>query len=130
MKSLDSDWASMVLWVGMKITCLVSWSTITRISVWPSEGESCLMKSIEIDSQGWGGIGSCNNGLYGLCHLDLFLLQALQDFTKSTTKDFILGQVNSRRISCWVLVWPGWPARIWSWKVRRTRRHRSGASGT
>jgi len=79
----------------MKITCLVSWSTITKMSVWPSEGGSCSMKSIEIDSHDWGGIGSCNSGPYSLCYFDLFLLQALQDFTKSTTMDFIFGHANS-----------------------------------
>jgi len=47
------------LTVRMNITCLVSWSTTTRISVWPSDGGNCSMKSIEMDSQGRGGIGSC-----------------------------------------------------------------------
>ena len=59
MNSRASPVASMVLVVGTKIACLVSLSTITRISVYPSEGGNCSIKSIDTDSQGCGGTGSC-----------------------------------------------------------------------
>jgi len=46
--------------IGMKMNCFVKWSTTTKIAVKPSEeGGSCLMKSMEIESQGRTGMGSC-----------------------------------------------------------------------
>src|SRR5258707_12651026 len=58
-----NSWASsresMELWVGMKRDCLVRQSTITNIAVCPSDARSCSIKSIEMDSHGCGGIGSC-----------------------------------------------------------------------
>src|SRR5260221_11831444 len=67
-RNIQASWgASTVSWVGMNSDCLVSLSTITRITVNPSDTGSCLMKSIEIDSQGWAGIGSCLRSPYGLC---------------------------------------------------------------
>src|SRR5258705_11195532 len=63
--------ASTMLWVGMNSDCLVSLSTITRIAVNPSDAGSCSMKSIEIDSQGWLGIGSCLRRLEGLWRMAL-----------------------------------------------------------
>ena len=50
--------------IGMKMDCFVNQSTTTRIAVKPLEdGRSCLMKSIEIESQGWTGMGSCQSSL-------------------------------------------------------------------
>ena len=45
--------------VGMKIDCFEKQSTMTRIEVNPEEAGSCLMKSIEIEFQGFSGTGSC-----------------------------------------------------------------------
>src|SRR6266446_8658379 len=73
--------ASTMSWVGMNSDCLVSLSMITRIAVNPSDVGSCLMKSIEIDSQGWVGIGSCLRSPYGLWHGTLVCAQLVQDFT-------------------------------------------------
>ena len=47
------------LQVGMNMACLVSLSTTTRMSVYPRDLGSCSMKSIDMDSQGWGGMDSC-----------------------------------------------------------------------
>src|SRR5258708_21964125 len=59
-RNSQASWGvSTVSWVSMNSDCLVSLSMITRIAVNPSDAGSCLMKSIEIDSQGWLGIGSC-----------------------------------------------------------------------
>jgi hypothetical protein len=43
----------------MNIPCLESRSTITRIDVKPKESGSFSMKSMEIEFQGFSGIGSC-----------------------------------------------------------------------
>jgi hypothetical protein len=37
------------------------------------------IKSIEIDSQGWSGTGSCWSKPYGLCHFAFDLAQVVQD---------------------------------------------------
>src|SRR6266436_4661397 len=73
--------ASTMSWVGINRDCLVSLSMITRIAVNPSDMGSCLMKSIEIDSQGWAGIGSCLRSPYGLWCGTLVHVQLVQDFT-------------------------------------------------
>jgi len=39
-----------VSWVGMKIPCLESWSTMTRMAVCPAEAGSCSMRSIDMES--------------------------------------------------------------------------------
>ena len=44
--------ASIDLWVGINMACLVSLSTTTRISVYPRDSGSCSMKSMDINSQG------------------------------------------------------------------------------
>src|SRR5258705_10584099 len=49
-----SSGESMESWVGMKRDCLVRQLTITNITVCPSDVGGCLMKSIEMDSHGWG----------------------------------------------------------------------------
>src|SRR5258707_15685069 len=64
--SWASSGESMESWVGMKRDCLVRQSTITNITVCPSDVRSCLMKSIEMDSHGCGGIGSCLRKPYGV----------------------------------------------------------------
>ena len=45
--------------VGVNIACLENLSTTTRMESEPSESGRDLIKSIEIESQGRGGIGSC-----------------------------------------------------------------------
>jgi len=54
-KSIDI----MVLWIEIKIACLVSRSTMTKIVSNLEDDESFLMKSIEIEFYGYSGIGSC-----------------------------------------------------------------------
>ena len=39
----------MVLWAGIKIACLVSWSTMTKIVSNPEDDGSFSMKSIEME---------------------------------------------------------------------------------
>src|SRR5258708_24374639 len=63
--SWESSRELMESWVGMKRDCLVRQSTITNIAVCPSNVRSCSMKSIEMDSHGHGGIGSCLRKPYG-----------------------------------------------------------------
>src|SRR6266436_5322332 len=80
-RNIQASWgASTMSWVGMNSDCLVSLSMITRIAVNPSNVGSCSMKSIEINSQGWAGIGSCLRSLYGLWHGTLVHAQLVQDF--------------------------------------------------
>src|SRR5258705_7293564 len=78
-----NSWASsrelMELWVGMKRDCLVRWLTITNIAVCPPDAGSCSIKSIEMDSHGCGGIGSCLRKPYGLCHFALEHAHTVQD---------------------------------------------------
>jgi hypothetical protein len=57
----------------------VKWSTTTKIAVKPLESGSCLIKSIEIDFQGWSRIRSCQRRPYGLCHFAFDLAQVVQD---------------------------------------------------
>src|SRR6266446_759285 len=79
-RNIQASWGvSTVLWVGMNSDCLVSLSMITRITVNPSDVGSCLMKSIEIDSQGWPGIGSCLRRPYSLWHVALVHAQLVHD---------------------------------------------------
>ena len=54
-KSMDM----MVLWAGIKITCLVSRSTMTKIVSNLKDDRSFLIKSIEMEFHGRLGIGSC-----------------------------------------------------------------------
>ena len=49
----------MVLWAGIKITCLVSQSTITKIVSNLKDNRSFLIKSIEIEFHSHSGMGSC-----------------------------------------------------------------------
>src|SRR5258708_39368127 len=65
--SWASSGESMESWVGMKRDCLVRQSTITNIAMCPSDAGSCSIKSIEMDSHGHGGIGSCLRKPYSLC---------------------------------------------------------------
>ena len=48
-----------VLWAGIKIACLVSQSTITKIVSNLEDNRSFLMKFIEIEFYSHSGIGSC-----------------------------------------------------------------------
>ena len=67
-----------VSWVGIKIDCFESRSTITRMAVKPSEDGNCSIKSMEIEFQGFSGIGSCWSLPYGRCRDALDLAQAVQ----------------------------------------------------
>ena len=49
----------MVLWAEIRITCLVSWLTMTKIVSNPEDDGSFSMKSIEMEFHGCSGIGSC-----------------------------------------------------------------------
>jgi len=49
----------MVSWIGIKITCLVSQLTMTKIVSNTENDGSFLMKSIKIEFHGCLGIGSC-----------------------------------------------------------------------
>ena len=73
----------MVLFVGTKMTCFISLSTMTRMAENPNPFDlgSCLMKSMDIEDQGWAGIGSCFSFPYGLWQGALALAQLVQDFT-------------------------------------------------
>ena len=58
-KSLASLAEVMVLYVGMKMLCFDSRSTMTRMVLKLEDGGSFLMKSMEMEFQGHSGIGSC-----------------------------------------------------------------------
>ena len=45
----------------MKMDCLVSRSTMTRMAVYPPESGNCSMRSMEMEFHGRSGIGSCFN---------------------------------------------------------------------
>ena len=49
----------MVSWAGIKIACLVSQLTMTKIVSNPEDDRSFLIKSIEIEFHGHSGMGSC-----------------------------------------------------------------------
>jgi len=49
----------MVLWTEIKITCLVSQLTMTKIMSNLEDNGSFLMKSIEMEFHGHSGIESC-----------------------------------------------------------------------
>jgi len=54
-KSMDM----MVLWAEIKIACLVSWSTMTKIVSNPEDNRSFSMKSIEMEFHSHSGIEIC-----------------------------------------------------------------------
>ena len=49
----------MVSWAGIKIVCLVSQLTMTKIVSNPEDDRSFFIKSIEIEFHGHSEIGSC-----------------------------------------------------------------------
>jgi len=49
----------MVSWAGIKIACLVSWLTMTKIVSNLENDRSFLIKSIEIEFHSHSGIESC-----------------------------------------------------------------------
>ena len=53
-KSVDM----IVSWVEIKIACLVSWSTMTKIVSNPEDDRSFLIKSIEMELHGHSEMGS------------------------------------------------------------------------
>jgi len=56
----------MVLWAGIKIACLVSQLTMTKIVSNPEDDGRFLMKSIEMEFHSYSGIGSYLRDLEGL----------------------------------------------------------------
>ena len=56
----------MVLWAGIKIAYLESWSTMTKIVSNPEDDRSFLMMSIEMEFHSHSGMGSCLRDLLGL----------------------------------------------------------------
>ena len=59
--SWESSGDVMVSLVGMNRDCFVSQSTMTKMEVWPLEGGSCSMKSMDMEFHGLVGMGSCFN---------------------------------------------------------------------
>ena len=59
MNSLTNIGDMMVLTVGIKINCLVRWSTMTNIVSKLSDMGNFLMKSMDIEYHSLLGIGSC-----------------------------------------------------------------------
>ena len=53
----------MVSWAGIKISYLVSWSTMIKIVSNPEDNKSFSMKSIEMEFHGHSEIGSCLKNL-------------------------------------------------------------------
>jgi len=92
-----NNWANcmevIVLWVGIKIACFESQSTITRMAMKPSEDGNCSMKSMEIEFQGFSGIRNCQRLPYGWCWDALELAQAIQDLQLSLTNEQTLDHV-------------------------------------
>jgi len=62
----DNSFASHSSVVGMNTACFERRSTTTRMDVNPLDAGKCSIKSIEIESQGRDGIGSCLRSPYGL----------------------------------------------------------------
>ena len=48
-----------VSWTGIKIACLVSWLTMTKIVSNSKNDKSFSIKSIEMEFHGYSGIESC-----------------------------------------------------------------------
>jgi hypothetical protein len=69
----------MVSWVGMNIACLDRRSIMMRMAVKLDESGRCSMKSIEIELQGFSGMGNCFSNPYGLCLRTLAQPQEVQD---------------------------------------------------
>ena len=65
MKSLASLVEVMVSCVRMKMFCVDSQSTMTRMVSKLEDGGSFLMKSMEMEFQGHSRIGSCFRSPYG-----------------------------------------------------------------
>jgi len=63
------------------MACLESLSTMTRMAVKPVDEGSCSMKSMEMEFQGFSGMGSCFSNPWGLWHGVLALAQEVQDRT-------------------------------------------------
>ena len=49
----------MMSWAEIKVACLVSWLTMTKMVSNPEDNESFLMKFIEMEFYGHSEIGSC-----------------------------------------------------------------------
>ena len=69
----------MVSCVRMNKDCLDKQSTMTRMDVYPEDDGSCSMKSMEMEFQGFSGIGSCFRRPYGLCHWGFVQEQMVHD---------------------------------------------------
>ena len=116
--------------VGMNMHCFDSWSTTTRIAVYPEELGSCSMKSIEMEFHGFSRIGSCLSRPKGLCLGTFVCGQVVQEETYSLMNVLIPGQVYSRQMSSKVWLCLKCPESGWSCLYWRTWSRRSLASGT
>ena len=67
MNSLVSSGTLIVLTVGMKMDCLMSWSTMTRMVSKPEDRGSFSTKSMEVEFHGCSGTGSCFRSSQGWC---------------------------------------------------------------
>src|ERR1700677_3923741 len=81
-------------WVGMKRAYFVRRSMITNMEVCPLEDGSCLMRSIDKDSQGFGRMGSCFSRPYGLCLASFDQAHLVQELTYCLTMAARPGQWN------------------------------------
>ena len=129
MESFVSSADMIVLWVRMNISCLVSWSTTTRMAEYLNDWGNFLMKSIEIEFQGCSGTGSCLRNPYDLWHWDLEHIQVMQDLQKSLTTVQSPGHVYSWWINDRVLFWPKCPKSTWLYLYCSTQRRRFSALG-
>ena len=84
--SLASIGAVIVSIVRMKIDCLESQLTITRMVSYPEDRGSFSMKSMEMEFQGHSGTGSCLRSLYGQCLCGFEHIQVVHDLTYDLTE--------------------------------------------
>ena len=64
-KGLVISGASTLSCVGTEISCLVAWSTILRIAMWPFDSRGCSIRSKDIEYHGCREISNCWMGLNG-----------------------------------------------------------------
>ena len=102
----------MVSWAGIKIACLVSWSTMTKIVSNPEDDRSFSMKSIEMEFYGCSGIGELFEGSIGLVTLWL----------QSHTSDTGLAEL------LYISTEAGLGVLVWQPLITKTNDHTSGKS--
>ena len=81
MNNLASIGAVIMSMVRMKIDCLESRSTITRMVLCLEDGGSFSMKPMEMEFQGCSGTGSCLRSPYGRCLCGFERIQVVHDLT-------------------------------------------------